>query len=294
MPNLKEVRNRITSTQSTQQITKAMKLVSATKLRKAQTAINKMRPYAEKLYEILVNLGDSAKDDNSLKAYFEYKEPKKALVVVVSSDRGLCGAFNSNIIKATKKLIAENYEERGTDFELMFIGKKAYDPFKRGDYKLNTSNMSHLLTIDAENTFEVAEGIIQRFKAGEFDEVRVIYNEFKNAATQYVRVEKMLPVEMEKFESRGAKHTSTDYIFEPGKTDILYDLVPRAVKTQLFKACLDSLASEHGARMVSMDKATENAGELIDKLKLKYNQARQAAITGEILEIVGGAAALDA
>lgn len=294
MPNLKEVRNRITSTQSTQQITKAMKLVSATKLRKAQTAITKMRPYAEKLNEILVNLGDSAKDDDSLKAYFQYREPKKALVVVVSSDRGLCGAFNSNIIKATKKLVEEHYQANGIDFELMFIGKKAYDPFKRGDYTLNTKHMAHLLTIDAESTFEVAEGIIQRFKKGEFDEVRVIYNEFKNAATQIVKVEKMLPVEMEKFESNGAKPTVTDYIFEPGKTEILYDLVPRAVKTQLFKACLDSLASEHGARMVSMDKATENAGELIEKLKLKYNQARQAAITGEILEIVGGAAALEA
>ncbi|MFT5512749.1 MAG: F-type H+-transporting ATPase subunit gamma [Bacteroidia bacterium] len=294
MPNLKEVRNRISSTQSTQQITKAMKLVSATKLRKAQTAINKMRPYAEKLNEILVNLGDSAKDDDNLKSYFQYREPKKALIVVVSSDRGLCGAFNSNVIKATKRLIEGRYEASGVDFEVMFIGKKAYDPFKRGEYSLNTSNMAHLLTIDADSTFDVAEGIIERFKNGDFDEVRVIYNHFVNAATQIVKVEKMLPVEIEKYESRGAKQTTTDYIFEPDKTEILYDLVPRAVKTQLYKACLDSLASEHGARMVSMDKATENAGELIEKLKLKYNQARQAAITGEILEIVGGAAALDA
>ena len=294
MPNLKEVRNRISSTESTQQITKAMKLVSATKLRKAQTAITKMRPYAEKLNEILMNLGDSAKGDDNLKSYFEYREPKKALVVVVSSDRGLCGAFNSNVIKATKKLIAEHYEKSGVDFELMFIGKKAYDPFKRGEYNLNTDHMAHLLTITAESTFDVAEGIINRFKQGDFDEVRVIYNQFKNAATQIVKVEKMLPVEMEKFESTGATANATDYIFEPGKAEILYDLVPRAVKTQLFKACLDSLASEHGARMVSMDKATENAGELIEKLKLKYNQARQAAITGEILEIVGGAAALEA
>ncbi len=294
MPNLKEVRNRISSTQSTQQITKAMKLVSATKLRKAQGAITKMRPYAEKLNEILVNLGDSAKDDDNLKAYFQYREPKKALVVVVSSDRGLCGAFNSNIIKATKRLVEDNYQKEGIDFELMFIGKKAYDPFKRGEYTMNTDHMSHLLTINAENTFEIAEGIIERYKAGEFDEVRVIYNQFKNAATQIVKAEKLLPVEMEKFETTGASETANEYIFEPGKAEILYDLVPRAVKTQLFKACLDSQASEHGARMVSMDKATENAGELIEKLKLKYNQARQAAITGEILEIVGGAAALEA
>lgn len=295
MPNLKEVRSRISTTQSTQQITKAMKLVSATKLRKAQQAITKMRPYAEKLNEILGNLGDSAKDDDTLKAYFDYREPKKALVVIVSSDRGLCGAFNSNIIKATKKLITERYQKEGVEFEMMFIGKKAYDPFKKSDYNMNTSQMAHLLTMNAENTFEIGEEIINRFKSGEFDEVRVIYNQFKNAATQYVQVEKLLPVEMEKFEDGGeANNLATEYIFEPGKTEILYDLVPRAIKTQLFKACLDSQASEHGARMVAMDKATENAGELLEKLKLKYNQARQAAITGEILEIVGGAAALEA
>ena len=293
MPNLKEVRNRISSTQSTQQITKAMKLVSATKLRKAQDAITKMRPYAEKLTEILVNLGDSARDDDNLKDYFQYREPKNALVVVVSSDRGLCGAFNSNVIKATRRLVSE-YKEAGVEAELMFIGKKAYEQFKQADIKTDTSNMAHLLTIDAESTFEIAESIINRFKGGEFDEVRVIYNEFKNAATQIVKAEKLLPVEMEKFGDSDDNSMSNDYIFEPGKAEILYDLVPRAVKTQLFKACLDSQASEHGARMVAMDKATENAGELIEKLKLQYNQARQAAITGEILEIVGGAAALEA
>ena len=292
MPNLKEVRNRISSTESTQQITKAMKLVSATKLRKAQDAITKMRPYAEKLNEILVNLGESAKDDDTLKTYFQYSEPTKALVVVISSDRGLCGAFNSNVIKATKRLIAEHYAPNNVDFELMFIGKKAQEQLKHFGYTLNTQHMSHLQTINAENTFEVAQQIIDRYKAGDFDEVRIVYNNFKNAATQIVKVEKMLPVEMEKFEAN--ENVSNDYIFEPGKAEILYDLVPRAVKTQLFKACLDSLASEHGARMVAMDKATENAGELIEKLKLKYNQARQAAITGEILEIVGGAAALEA
>ncbi len=294
MANLKEVRSRISSTQSTQQITKAMKLVSATKLRKAQGAITKMRPYAEKLNEILGNLGDSAKNDDMLKAYFDYREPKKALVVVVSSDRGLCGAFNSNIIKATKKLITDRYEANGVTFELMFIGKKAYDPFKKGDYTVNTGHMGHLVTINAENTFDVAQEVIDRYKSGEFDEVRVIYNNFKNAATQIVKVEKLLPVEIEKYSDGNSKKKVTEYIFEPGKAEILYDLVPRAIKTQLFKACLDSLASEHGARMVSMDNATENAGELIEKLKLKYNQARQAAITGEILEIVGGAAALEA
>ncbi|MCB9261252.1 MAG: ATP synthase F1 subunit gamma [Flavobacteriales bacterium] len=294
MANLKEVRNRISTTQSTQQITKAMKLVSATKLRKAQGAITKMRPYADKLNEILSNLGESAKDDDTLKAYFQYREPKKVLVVIISSDRGLCGAFNSNLIKATKGLINNRFKENNIDFELMFLGKKAYDSFKKGDFKTDTSKMAHLLTLDAASTFDVAEGIINRYKNGEFDEVRIVYNQFKNAATQYVQVEKMLPVEMEKYNHDKPKSANNDYIFEPGKTEILYDLVPRAVKTQLFKACLDSQASEHGARMVAMDKATENAGELIEKLKLKYNQARQAAITGEILEIVGGAAALEA
>lgn len=293
MPNLKEVRNRISSTQSTQQITKAMKLVSATKLRKAQQAIVKMRPYANKLNNILVNLADAAKDDTQLRQYFQYREPKRALVVVISSDRGLCGAFNTNVIKATRRIVNDKYIPEGVEPELVFIGKKAYDAFKKTEIICHTDFMAHLQTIDADNTFALAEKIIDRYITGKYDEVRIIYNEFKNAATQIVRVEKMLPVEMERFESSDSK-IQNDYIFEPGKSEILFDLVPRAIKTQLYKACLDSLASEHGARMVSMDKATENAGEIIEKLKLKYNQARQAAITGEILEIVGGAAALDA
>ncbi|MBI1307670.1 MAG: ATP synthase F1 subunit gamma [Bacteroidetes bacterium] len=292
MANLKEVRTRISSTQSTQQITKAMKLVSATKLRKAQQSIVKMRPYADKLNAILVNLADSARDDAQLKEYFDYREPKKALVVVVSSDRGLCGAFNSNIIKATRRILDEKYKSEGVKADVMFIGKKAYEPFKRLPVSSITTDMAHLQTITAETTFALGDKIIKKFKDGEYDEVRVIYNQFKNAATQFVKVEKLLPVEMERFDASQTGEQA-DYIFEPGKAEILYDLVPRAIKTQLYKACLDSLASEHGARMVAMDKATENAGELIEKLKLKYNQARQAAITGEILEIVGGAAALE-
>jgi len=293
MANLKEVRNRIASTQSTQQITKAMKLVSATKLRRAQQAITKMRPYAAKLNAILVNLDDAAKDDMQLRKYFEYREAKKALVVVISSDRGLCGAFNSNVIKATRRILIDKYKEEGTEAHLLFLGKKAYDPFKKGDVHCNTNYMSHLQNISSETIFDLAQKIINVYSEGDYDEVRLIYNHFKNAATQEIKVEKLLPVEVERFESSDSK-IQNDYIFEPNKSEILYDLVPRAIKTQLYKACLDSLASEHGARMVSMDKATENAGEIIEKLKLKYNQARQAAITGEILEIVGGAAALDA
>jgi len=290
MASLKEVRNRISSTQSTQQITKAMKLVAATKLKKATEAIAKMRPYSDKMNSILVNLASAAKDDPNLKSYFEHTEVKKALVVVLSSDRGLCGAFNSSVIKATKQLVEERYQQRGVEVELMFFGKKAYDILKKDASKTHTEHMGIFGGLNAEHVFEVAQEIIERHASGEFDEVRIVYNLFKNAATQIIQVEKMLPVQIENFDG---DNSNTDYIFEPSQNEILYDLVPRAVKTQLFKACLDSFASETGARMVAMDQATENAGELLDKLRLKYNQARQASITGEILEIVGGAAALD-
>jgi F-type H+-transporting ATPase subunit gamma len=294
MANLKEVRTRISTTQGTRQITKAMKLVSATKLRKAQMAITKMRPYAEKLQEILGNLSGAVGDDPSLKAYFDNRKVKKALVIVVTSDRGLCGALNANVAKATRLLINENYKPKGVDFTLMFFGKKAYDYFKRTDTNCDTSNMDLFNDLNAERVFDITESIAQAFTSGEFDEVRVIYNQFINAATQVVKSEKVFPVSVERFEKDSkSKGEENDYIFEPSKTEILYDLIPRAVKTQVYKACLDSFASEHGARMVAMDKATENAGELLDTLQLKYNQARQAAITGEILEIVGGAAALE-
>jgi F-type H+-transporting ATPase subunit gamma len=292
MPNLKEVRTRIASTQSTQQITKAMKLVSATKLRKGQQAITKMRPYANKLNSILVNLADSAQSSDSLQKYFASSEVKKALVLSVSSDRGLCGGFNSNIIKTTKQLVLEKYQADGVEVDVWFIGKKAYDVLKSTDINADTRYMELFKELSAETAFETAESVIQAFLNGEYDEVRMIYNEFKNAATQFVRAEKLLPVEMEKFDESSS--LSADYIFEPSKEGILTELVPRAIKTRFYKNLLDSVASEHGARMVAMDKATENASELLDKLKLDYNKARQAAITNEILEIVGGAAALEA
>jgi len=290
MANLKEVRTRISTTQSTQQITKAMKLVAATKLKKATDAIAKMRPYSEKMNSILVNLSSAAKDDPNLKNFFEHRDVKKALVIVFSSDRGLCGAFNSSVIKATKQLVAERYVNREIEVELMFFGKKAHDILKKEGVACNTENMNIFSEMTSESVFNVAQSIIEKHAEGEYDEVRLVYNQFKNAATQIMQVEKMLPVQLENFEG---DNSNTDYIFEPSQNEILYDLVPRAVKTQVFKACLDSLASETGSRMVAMDQATENAGELLDKLKLQYNQARQAAITGEILEIVGGAAALD-
>ena len=293
MANLKEVRTRIASTQSTQQITKAMKMVSATKLRKAQQAITQMRPYAEKLNGILQNLSDSAKDEPSIPGYFEHREVKNVLLVVNSSDRGLCGGFNSNITKEVTSLIEKTYQ--GKNVEVKFLGKKAYEFFKRHSFSMDTSSMSIFQDLNANDAFKFGGEIIADFLNGKYDEVRVVYNRFKNAATQIVTAEKILPVELDAFgssEKEPSKYLA-DFAFEPTKKDLLFTVIPRAVKTQLYKTMLDSQASEHGSRMVAMDKATENAGELIYDLKLEYNQARQAAITTEILEIVGGAAALE-
>ena len=294
MANLKEVRTRIASTISTQQITKAMKLVSATKLRKAQTAITQMRPYADKLNGILLNLAESAKDEQSLQAYFEHREVNNVLLIVNSSDRGLCGAFNSNIIKEVRALVEGKYSE-ANQVDVMFLGKKAYEYFKKTDMSMITDHMEAFQDLNSENAFGIGEEVIQKFLQGDYDEVRVVYNKFKNAATQEVKAEKLLPVELAAFKAGGAQDTKfqADFSFEPSKTELLYNIIPRAVKTQLYRTMLDSQASEHGSRMVAMDSATENAGELLDDLKLQYNQARQAAITKEIPEIVGGAAALE-
>ncbi len=291
MANLKEVRTRISSTISTQQITKAMKLVSATKLRKAQNAIIQLRPYAEKLQSILANLSSSA-DDNDLKVFFTPREIKNVLIIVVTSDRGLCGPFNANITKATKAIIDLMYKDlKSANITLMFMGKKGFEYYKASPYNLNTENREIFHNTAADNVFEVGGKIIDEFKSGKYDEVRVVYNQFKNAATQIIKEERVLPVDLSHL-VKGNKAVTNDYIFEPGKTEILQELIPRAVKTQILKAILDSAASEHGARMVAMDKATENAGELLKALRLQYNQARQAAITTEISEIVGGAAAM--
>jgi F-type H+-transporting ATPase subunit gamma len=296
MANLKEVRKRISSTISTQQITKAMKLVSATKLRKAQQGIMQMRPYAEKLQNILINLSGSVDENVQLQKYFKHQEVKKVLLVVISSDRGLCGGFNANVVKATRMLLATSYKDQAAkgNVNILFIGKKANDFFKNTTVGFNRDFMGLFQALEAGKVFEAGQYIIDEFLNGHYHEVRVVYNQFKNAATQIMRVEKMLPVELERFDEKEATPFQADYIFEPSKAEILNDLVPRAVKTQLYKACLDSFASEHGARMVAMDKATENAGELLDNLRLDYNKARQAAITNEISEIVGGAAVLEA
>jgi len=291
MANLKEVRNRIVSVSSTQQITSAMKMVSAAKLRRAQDAITQMRPYASKLKEILENL--SASLDSSEGVYSKQREVKNVLIVIITSNRGLCGGFNANVIKVANRLAREEY--KGCKVSVLSIGKKAMDFFKKTEYGIVGSDMPRGLNelfehLTFSNVAPVAEKIMEGFVAGQFDKVDLVYNQFKNAAVQLPTVENLLPVQAPKNVS---KTKISDYIFEPNKEDIVADLIPRSLKTQLFKALLDSYAAEHGARMTSMHKATDNAGALIKELKLTYNKARQAAITNEILEIVGGAEALN-
>lgn len=290
MANLKEVRNRITSVSSTQQITSAMKMVSAAKLRRAQDAITQMRPYASKLKEILENL--SASLDSSDGIYSQKRETKNVLIVVITSNRGLCGGFNSNVIKAAKALINTKYLNKKVT--ILPIGKKAYDFFKKAGYEISTIETTAKLNalydeLTFANVAPVAEKIMKQFAEGNFDNVDVVYNQFKNAAVQIVVSEQFLPIQAPE---KSEQTKSGEYLFEPSKEYIVADLIPRSLKTQIFKALLDSLASEHGARMTSMHKATDNAGALIKELKLIYNKARQAAITNEILEIVGGAEAL--
>ena len=291
MANLKEVRNRITSVNSTMQITSAMKMVSAAKLRKATDRIIQMRPYANKQNEILSSLSGSL--DNSENVFAADSEGKKVLLVLINSNRGLCGGFNANVIKAAKKQIVES--TNGAGFKVITVGKKAFDAFRKSDNLLRDHAISadnHTLYDDLNFTAasELPISIMDAYENGDFDKVVLIYNQFKNAATQLVQVEQLLPIETEKAE--GSK-SSSDYIFEPSKKEIVENLIPISLKTQFYKAVLDSNASEHGARMTAMHKATENAGDMLSALKLSYNKARQAAITTEILEIVGGAAALD-
>lgn len=293
MPNLKEVRNRITSVSSTQQITSAMKVVSAAKLRRAQDAIVRMRPYANKLREVLENL--SASLSSSEGVYSKERDVKKVLLVVVTSNRGLAGAFNTNVIKKANNLIRNEY--KGTKVEVLCIGKKGADffrksgtPFFEGDSSGKHNSLFDNLNFNA--VAAVAESVMNHFVKGDYDKVEVIYNQFRNAAVQVTSAEQYLPVVASK-EKGDKKAATVDYIFEPGKEEIVQDLIPLSLKTQLYKAVLDSHASEHGARMTAMHKATDNAKELLKSLKLSYNKARQAAITNEILEIVGGAEALN-
>jgi len=292
MPSLKEVKNRITSVVSTQQITKAMKMVAAAKLRKSQERIQQMRPFARKLNALLQNLSAAQVDSDGDNWYSEVREEKKILIIAISSDRGLCGSFNSNVFKGVNKLIEEKY---ATPFAkghvtVLTIGKKSSDYFSKrkcsvhGDFTLLFSSLSF------ENVSRAAEFVIEAYRHGKYDKVELVYNEFKNVATQILRVEQYLPIVQA--QSANVKPPSIDYIYQPDQEEIITSLIPQSLKVQLYKAVLDSNAAENGARMTAMDKATENAGELLKQLRLTYNRTRQAAITKEILEIVGGAEAL--
>ncbi|NQV77358.1 MAG: ATP synthase F1 subunit gamma [Lutibacter sp.] len=285
MANLKEIRNRITSIGSTMQITSAMKMVSAAKLKKAQDAITQMRPYANKLTELLQSLSATLEGEVG-GVYSEQKEVSKVLLVAITSNRGLCGGFNSNVIKAVIKNIEDNY--KGKQVDILTIGKKGNDILaKKLTVIENHNDIFDDLTFD--NVAVIAEKIMSLFAEGNYDKVELVYNRFKNAATQIETIEQFLPIEPIK----GDIKVNTDYLFEPTKAEIVLELIPKSLKTQLYKAIRDSSASEHGARMTAMHKATDNATELRDDLKLSYNKARQAAITNEILEIVGGAEALN-
>ncbi|MHC0439618.1 MULTISPECIES: ATP synthase F1 subunit gamma [unclassified Flavobacterium] len=285
MANLKEIRNRITSVSSTMQITSAMKMVSAAKLKKAQDAITAMRPYAEKLTELLQNL--SATLDGEVGGdYTTQREVKKVLLVAITSNRGLCGAFNSNVIKEIKNR-TDFYA--GKQVDVFAIGKKGGDALVK-THKIHGHHNAIFDHLTFENVAGIADNLTQKFLSGEYDRIELIYNQFKNAATQIVQTEQFLPLAPIKSDTAAS---TGDYIFEPSKEEIVLTLIPKSLKTQLYKGIRDSFASEHGARMTAMHKATDNATELRNQLKLTYNKARQAAITNEILEIVGGAEALN-
>lgn len=287
---LKEVRNRIKSVQNTQQITKAMKMVSAAKLRKAQDGIIQMRPYARKLQEVLSNIVSGSDGDTSIGLSVE-RPVEKVLLILITSDRGLCGAYNSNLIKLAKSIIREKYEAQAAkgNITVWTVGKKGYEHFLKLKYKTDASFKDIFLNLTFENVQACSQAAMKAFEAREFDRVELIYSEFKNAATQRYVSEQFLPIpKVQKKE--GAK--KLDFIFEPDKDTLITELMPKILNTQLYKAVLDANASEHGARMTAMDKATENANELLKSLKISYNRARQAAITTELTEIVSGAAAL--
>ena len=284
MANLKEIRNRISSVSSTMQITSAMKMVSAAKLKKAQDAITAMRPYADKLTELLQNFSSNLDADNG-SVFTKNRDIKNILIVAITSNRGLCGAFNSNIIKQANEL-AKNYAKGNVS--VMAIGKKANDSLSK-EFKIVSNESKIFDDLNFTNVAQIAQVLMNKFKDGSVDKIELVYNKFKNAATQIVTTEQFLPI----VTSNDQINNNQDYIFEPSKVEIVKTLIPKSLKTQLFKAIRDSFASEHGARMTAMHKATDNATELRDQLKLTYNKARQAAITNEILEIVGGAEALN-
>jgi len=282
MPSIKEVKNRIGSVKSTQQLTKAMKMVAAAKLKKAQDKVLQLRPYSKKLNEILSNLSDSI--NNQL---FKERNVNKVLVVIISSDKGLCGSFNSSLIKEFNSLCNDN---NFNNITVLPIGKKAYDFFKKSKFDLILDYWEDLNEFSYEKSSEVCDFLISSFIESRFDKVSIIYNEFKNVAVQRTVSENFLPVIQDETKQN---QSNNNYIFEPQKNKIINDLIPQTLKTQLLKSVLESNASEQGSRMTAMSQATDNAGELLKELKLTYNRSRQAAITKEILEIVGGAEALN-
>ena len=283
MANLKEIRNRISSVSSTMQITSAMKMVSAAKLKKAQDAITAMRPYSDKLTQMLVNLSSSVDFEN---VYLSPRKVKNKLIVCITSNRGLCGAFNSNVIKKCTEIASSSDE----NVSFFCIGKKGGDILSKTHNVIQSNNVV-FDDLTFENISTIADKVMSMFLNKEYDSVQIVYNKFKNAATQIVTQEQYLPIENNN--SKDDEKDSSDYIFEPTQIEIISELIPKSLKTQLYKSVRDSYASEHGARMTAMHKATDNATELRDQLKLTYNKARQAAITNEILEIVGGAEALN-
>jgi F-type H+-transporting ATPase subunit gamma len=292
MANLKAIRIRISSVKSTRQITSAMKMVSAAKLRKAQDKIVRLRPYANKLYEILVGLSQSLSESEVDNVYGRKTLPDKVLIVVITSNRGLCGAFNTNVIKETRRVISEKYSDqyKKGDLKLLTIGKKGFDYFRKQSVNMlpEQNELLHNLTFD--NVALVAEQVMHSFTSGEFDRIELIYNQFKNAAVQNLTNELFLPVES--VTAGKSKTTPVDYIYEPDQEEIIKELIPKSLKIQFYKAVLDSFVAEHGARMTAMHKATDNATSMIRDLTLQYNKARQAAITNQILEVVSGAEAL--
>jgi F-type H+-transporting ATPase subunit gamma len=287
---LKEVRNRIKSVQSSQQITKAMKMVSAAKLRRAQDAIIQMRPYAKKLQQMLTNIVSDSEGDMGMGLAVE-RAVEKVCLIVITSDRGLAGAFNSNLIKLAKQTIKENYSTQFAkgNVSIWNIGKKGYDHFVKNNYKADASFKDIFLHLSFQEVQKAAQAAMKAFEEKQFDVVELVYSEFKNAATQRFTVERFLPIPRVQRKEGAVK---ADFIFEPAKEELITELMPKILNTQLYKAVLDSNASEHGARMTAMDKASENANEILRSLKISYNRARQAAITTELTEIVSGAAAL--
>lgn len=292
MPNLKEVKNRIGSVISTQQITKAMKMVAAAKLKRATDNIVQMRPYAKKLNTILSNV-TSGLEQSVDNVYSQEREANKVLIIMLTSDKGLCGAFNGNVLKMTRQLITGKYASqfKAGNVSFMPIGRKAAEYIKKSEYPAITDFSGLFIGLNFNDARKAAEFAMKGFAAGKYDKVELVYNEFKNVATQILKVEQFLPI-TQNVSSSDSFDTNTDYIFEPSKEYILQELIPTSLKVQFYKSLLESYASENGARMTAMDKATENAGELLKELKLTYNRTRQAAITKEILEIVAGAEAL--